>query len=74
MVPEGLRVLEAASKKFGFELRIDNFEFASCDYYVKHGRMMPEDWKSQIGGHDAIFLERSAGRNSSRIIFPYGVL
>ncbi|PND17971.1 tartrate dehydrogenase [Ensifer sp. MMN_5] len=56
VVPEGLRVLEAASKKFGFELQIDSFDFASCDYYVKHGRMMPEDWKAQIGGHDAIFF------------------
>ncbi|TKT57290.1 tartrate dehydrogenase [Rhizobium sp. LC145] len=56
VVPEGLRVLEAASKKFGFELQIDSFDFASCDYYAKHGRMMPEDWKAQIGGHDAIFF------------------
>ncbi|WP_320201839.1 tartrate dehydrogenase (plasmid) [Agrobacterium sp. rho-13.3] len=56
VVPEGLRVLEAASKKFGFELRIDTFDFASCDYYVKHGQMMPDDWKAQIGNHDAIFF------------------
>ncbi|MBY5867165.1 tartrate dehydrogenase [Rhizobium leguminosarum] len=56
VVPEGLRILEAASKKFGFELQIDCFDFASCDYYLKHGQMMPKDWKAQIGGHDAIFF------------------
>ncbi|GGE52069.1 tartrate dehydrogenase [Agaricicola taiwanensis] len=56
VVPEGLRVLEAASKKFGFELQTDEFDFASCDYYQKHGQMMPEDWKERIGGHDAIFF------------------
>ncbi|MCQ1574657.1 tartrate dehydrogenase [Neorhizobium galegae] len=56
VVPEGLRILEAASKKFGFELQIDSFDFASCDYYLKHGQMMPKDWKAQIGGHDAIFF------------------
>jgi isocitrate/isopropylmalate dehydrogenase len=56
VVPEGVRVLEAAAKKFGFELRLDNFDFASCDYYDKHGRMMPEDWKDQIGKHDAIYF------------------
>jgi tartrate dehydrogenase/decarboxylase/D-malate dehydrogenase len=56
VVPEGLRVLEAAAAKFGFTLQQDSFEFASCDYYLKHGRMMPEDWKEQIGGHDAIFF------------------
>ena len=56
VVPEGVRVLEAAAKKFGFELRQDHFDFASYDYYAKHGRMMPEDWKDKIGRHDAIFF------------------
>jgi len=54
--PEGVRVLEAAAKKFGFELQLDHFDFSSYDYYAKHGRMLPEDWKDQIGSHDAIFF------------------
>src|SRR3954468_21808819 len=61
VVPEGVRVLEAAAKRFGFTLKLDWFDFASCDYYLRHGRMMPEDWKSQIGSHDAI-LFRAGGR------------
>ena len=48
-VPEGVRVLEAAARKYGFELRNDDFDFASYDYYEKHQRMMPEDWKEKIG-------------------------
>ncbi len=56
VVPEGLRVLEAAAARHGFELQLDTFDFASCDYYARHGRMMPEDWKEQIGSHDAIFF------------------
>lgn len=56
VVPEGLRVLEAAGKRYGFEVRCDHFDFASCDYYESHGKMMPDDWKDQIGGHDAIFF------------------
>ena len=56
VVPEGLRVLEAAAKRFGFALTLDEFDFANCDYYLKHGRMMPEDWQARIGGHDAIFF------------------
>jgi tartrate dehydrogenase/decarboxylase / D-malate dehydrogenase len=55
VVPEGLRVLDAAARKFGIELAYDHFDFASCDYYAKHGKMMPDDWKDRIGGHDAIF-------------------
>ena len=56
VVPEGIRVLEAAAKKFGFELRQDHFDFASYDYYAKHQKMMPDDWKEKIGKHDAIFF------------------
>jgi tartrate dehydrogenase/decarboxylase/D-malate dehydrogenase len=55
VVPEGLRVLDEAARKFGIDLRYDHFDFASCDWYAKHGEMMPANWKDQIGGHDAIF-------------------
>ena len=56
VVPEGLRVLEAAASKFKIDIGFDVFDFASCDYYLKHGTMLPEDWKARIGGHDAIFF------------------
>jgi tartrate dehydrogenase/decarboxylase/D-malate dehydrogenase len=56
VVPEGLRVLEAAATAFNIPLQFDHFDFASCDYYAKHGEMMPKDWKDRIGGHDAIFF------------------
>lgn len=56
VMPEGLRVLEAVSSRYGCGFEFDYFDFASCDYYLKHGQMMPEDWKEQIGGHDAIFF------------------
>ncbi|TLU72052.1 tartrate dehydrogenase [Lichenicoccus roseus] len=56
VVPEGLRVLEAAARRYGFRIETDQFDFASYDYYASHGRMMPEDWKDRIGGHDAVFF------------------
>jgi tartrate dehydrogenase/decarboxylase/D-malate dehydrogenase len=56
VVPEGLRVLDAAARKFGIDFKWDHFDFASCDYYAKHGQMMPDNWKDQIGGHEAIFF------------------
>ena len=28
----------------------------SCDYYAAHGQMMPDDWKAQLAGVDAIFF------------------
>jgi tartrate dehydrogenase/decarboxylase / D-malate dehydrogenase len=54
--PEGLRVLEAAATRFGIDLKFDHFDFSSWDYYEKHGQMLPDNWKDQIGGHDAIFF------------------
>ncbi len=56
VVPEGIRVLDAAARRFAIDLRYDGFDFASCDYYARHGQMMPDDWKEQIGSHDAIFF------------------
>ena len=55
-MPEGLRVLDAASRKFGIDLKFDHFDFSSWDYCEKHGKMLPDDWKEQIGGHDAIYF------------------
>ena len=55
VVPEGLRALDAAARRFGIDLACDHFDFASCDYYAQHGQMLPDDWKQRIGGHAAIF-------------------
>jgi len=56
VMPEGLRVLRAVAERFGLPLQFDEFDFAHCRYYEQHGKMLPDDWKDQIGGHDAIFF------------------
>ena len=56
VMPEGLRVMQAAADKFGLDLHFDHFDFASWDYYERHGTMMPTDWRDQVGGHDAIYF------------------
>jgi tartrate dehydrogenase/decarboxylase / D-malate dehydrogenase len=56
VMPEGIRVLQAAARRFGIGLQFDSFDFASCDYHARHGKMMPDDWKRQVGGHDAIYF------------------
>lgn len=55
-VPEGVRVLDAASRKFSIDLQWEWFDFASCDYYEKHGKMMPDSWFDTLVGFDAIFF------------------
>ena len=55
-MPEGVRVMEAAASKFGIDLQFDHFDFSSWDYFEKHGKMMPDNWKDLVGGHDAIYF------------------
>ncbi len=56
VVPTALRVLDAAARRFSIALQLDEFDFASCDYFERHGQMLPADWKDRIGGHQAIFF------------------
>ncbi|MFA5703186.1 MAG: tartrate dehydrogenase [Advenella sp.] len=56
VMPEGLRVLKAAQEKFGLDLHIEEFEWASCDYYARHGKMMPDDWFETLQQFDAIYF------------------
>ncbi|BBI63128.1 hypothetical protein HSBAA_44340 [Vreelandella sulfidaeris] len=55
VMPEGIRALEAAAKRFDIELEFTTFEFGSCDYYLEHGKMLPDDWFEQLKGFDALF-------------------
>ncbi|SAL60353.1 tartrate dehydrogenase [Caballeronia terrestris] len=56
VMPEGLRALDAVSKRFDIAIEYQHIEWASCDYYAQHGQMMPDDWKSQLEGADAILF------------------
>jgi tartrate dehydrogenase/decarboxylase/D-malate dehydrogenase len=55
VVPEGMRVLDAAGRKFGFGLAWDEKPWG-CEYFHAHGHMMPPDGLAQIRHHDAIYL------------------
>jgi tartrate dehydrogenase/decarboxylase/D-malate dehydrogenase len=54
-LPEGMRVLEAAARRYDLQLDWDEKPW-SCDYYLQHGKMMPDDGLAQIRHHDAIYL------------------
>ena len=56
VMPEGLRALTAAAEKHDLELELCEFDWAHCDYYLQHGRMMPEDWFDQLKGFDALYF------------------
>ena len=56
VMPESIKVLKETAKKHQFNIQFDEFDFASCDYYEKNGKMLPDDWKERISDHDAIYF------------------
>ncbi|GBD28384.1 D-malate dehydrogenase [decarboxylating] [bacterium HR31] len=55
VVPEGVRVLEAAARRFGFQVQAVEFPWG-CGYYLEHGVMMPPDGLQQLRAFDAVLL------------------
>jgi tartrate dehydrogenase/decarboxylase/D-malate dehydrogenase len=55
VMPEGIRVLDAAARKYGIDFAWDHYDW-SCETYKKTGRMMPENGIERLSGSDSIFL------------------
>ena len=55
VVPEGIRVLDAAASRFDMEFEWNMLPW-SCELYAETGRVMPEDGFHILREHDAIFL------------------
>src|SRR6204780_2172513 len=55
VVPEGIRVVDAAGARYGFRCDWTPFDWG-CERYVATGKMMPEDGLDQLRAFDAIFL------------------
>ena len=55
VVNEGLKVLEAVSKKFNFQYETKTFDWGG-DRYLKTGETVPEGGLEELKGFDAIFL------------------
>ena len=56
VVPAGLSVLDAVASRYGVRLEYEHFEFASADYWLRTGAMLPDDWFETLRGFDAIFF------------------
>lgn len=56
VVEAGVRVLSAAGEAYpSLQLEFTSFPWG-CEYYVEHGRMMPEDGLETLADFDAIYL------------------
>lgn len=55
VIPESVKVLEAIASKCGFNLNFKYYDY-SCEHYLKHGKMMPDDGLERLRDSDGIFL------------------
>jgi tartrate dehydrogenase/decarboxylase/D-malate dehydrogenase len=54
-VPESLKVLDVAARKFGFDLELTHYDW-SCETYKESGVFMPKDGMEQLQKSDSILL------------------
>jgi len=55
VMPEGVRVMEAAGAKHGISFKWKEFDW-SCDWYKQNGKMCPDDAQQILRAYDAIYL------------------
>lgn len=55
VVAEGVKVLQTAAKKFGFELDLEYFDLGG-DRYLKTGEILSDDEVERLKAKDAIYL------------------
>ncbi|KIW84334.1 tartrate dehydrogenase [Fonsecaea pedrosoi CBS 271.37] len=56
VMPWGVKCLQAIAKVYGLSLKFEEFDFSSIDYYLKHGQMLPDNWKELLLPFDAIYF------------------
>src|SRR5699024_11687996 len=56
VMPLGVRAVEVVAQSHGVDVDFEWFDFASAEYFQEHGQMLPDGWKSQLGGFDSIFF------------------
>jgi tartrate dehydrogenase/decarboxylase/D-malate dehydrogenase len=54
-VPESLKVLDAAARRFGFDLQLSHYDW-SCETYQETGKMMPDNGMELLARSDSILL------------------
>ncbi len=55
VIPEAVKVLNTVAATCGFQLNYKNYDY-SCEHFVNHGQMMPDDGLERLRDSDSIFL------------------
>ncbi|MGO3890021.1 MAG: tartrate dehydrogenase [Paenalcaligenes sp.] len=56
VMPEGLRVVQAAAQQHGIQLEFEHLDWSSAEYYQEHGTMLPDNWFEHLAPFDAIYF------------------
>jgi 3-isopropylmalate dehydrogenase len=73
VVPEGLKVLKAASEKFGFTYTTKHFPHGA-EHYLATGVTLPEADLKELGSHDAILFGAVGADPRGNAKIPQGLI
>ncbi len=73
VVAQGVKVLKAAAKKFGFEMEFTEFNWGG-ENYLKTGVVLPDDAAEQLKKFDAVFLGAIGSPKVAPGILEKGIL
>jgi 3-isopropylmalate dehydrogenase len=73
VVPEGLKVLKAASEKFGFTYTTTDYPHGA-EHYLETGVTLPESDLKEIGAHDAILFGAVGADPRGNAKIPQGLI
>ena len=73
VVAQGVRVLEAAAKKFGFEMKFTQYNWGG-ENYLKTGVVLPDDATEKLKQYDAVFLGAIGSPKVAPGILEKGIL
>src|SRR3954463_2138289 len=73
VVPEGLKVLQAAADRFGFKFTTKTYP-QGAEYYLASGITLPENDLREIGAHDAILFGAVGADPRGNAEIPQGLI
>src|SRR5689334_15423459 len=73
VIPQGLRVLSAAAKKFGFTYTTTDYPFGA-EHYLETGITLPDSALKEIGAHDAILFGAVGADPRGNAKIPQGLI
>jgi 3-isopropylmalate dehydrogenase len=73
VIPQGLRVLSAAAKKFGFTYTTTDYPFGA-EHYLETGITLPNSALKEIGAHDAILFGAVGADPRGNAKIPQGLI